>query len=64
MSGDAIHPDVLKRHFLARIACDHVYGRINPVCACSPVNLGWHRSVGQAVDAWIAHVVEVSRAAQ
>lgn len=55
---DSVHPAVLKRHYLAQIVCDHERKMDNPVCACSLVNLGWHPSVGEAVDAWIEHVIE------
>lgn len=58
---DAIHPDVLRSHYLAEVVCDHDRKMDQPRCSCSLVNLGWHASVGAAVDAWVAHVVEQSR---
>ena len=54
--GDPLR-DVLRRHYLTQITCDHERKMDNPVCACSLVNLGWHPSVGDAVDAWIDHVI-------
>jgi hypothetical protein len=58
---DAVSPFVLKQHYLAGIECDHERKMDNPRCACSLVFLGWHPSVGEAVDAWIEHVMEVAR---
>ncbi len=58
--GDVLR-DTLRRHYLTEIICDHERELDNPVCACSLVNLGWHPSVGAAVEAWIDHVLrEVS----
>jgi hypothetical protein len=54
--GDPLR-DVLRRHYLTQITCDHDRKMDNPVCACSLVNLGWHPSVGDAVDAWADHVI-------
>ena len=51
----------LKEHYLAGITCDHARHEDNPVCACSRVFLGWHPSVGQAVEAWITHVMEAAQ---
>jgi len=48
---------VLHQHYLTQITCDHERKMDNPVCACSLVNLGWHPSVGDAVGAWITHVI-------
>ena len=48
---------VLREHYLAEVICDHERKMDNPVCACSRVNLGWHPSVGAAVEAWIEHVL-------
>lgn len=53
--------DVLAKHYLAEVACDHERREDNPRCACSLVHLGWHPSVGQAVDAWIEHVLTMLR---
>jgi hypothetical protein len=61
---DAAPPEVLKAHYLAEVVCDHEQGMDQPRCACSLVNLGWHPSVGAAVDAWIEHVMEVARDAR
>jgi hypothetical protein len=49
----------LREHYLAGITCDRAREEDNPVCACSRVFLGWHPSVGEAVEAWIGHVMEV-----
>ena len=48
--------DVLRDHHLTEIVCDHERRQDNPVCSCSRAHLGWHQSVGEAVEAWIAHV--------
>ena len=50
----------LREHYLAGISCDRARHEDNPVCACSRVFLGWHPSVGEAVEAWIAHVMDVA----
>jgi hypothetical protein len=50
---------ILRDHYLAQVICGHDRQQDNPVCACSRVFLGWHPSVGAAVDAWIDHVAEV-----
>jgi len=47
----------LRKHWLHAIECDHERKLDHPICACSRVDLGWHSSVGAAVDAWIAHVL-------
>lgn len=52
--------EVLRVHYLAGITCDRARKEDNPVCACSRVFLGWHPSVGEAVEAWIVHVMEVA----
>jgi hypothetical protein len=52
-------PGILRAHYLAQIICDHEQGADQPVCACSLVNLGWHGSVGLAVEAWTGHVLAV-----
>jgi hypothetical protein len=49
--------EVLSGHYLAAITCDHDLKRDRPECACSLVDLGWHPSVGEAVQAWIRHVM-------
>jgi hypothetical protein len=49
--------ETLRAHYLAEIICDGAQERDNPVCACSTVFLGWHPSVGTAVEAWIDHVM-------
>ena len=48
----------LAEHYLMTVNCDHDTGSDNPVCGCSVVNLGWHPSVGAAIQAWIDHVTE------
>lgn len=62
---------VLRDHYLRAIECDHSFhddlgftrvGRDKPHCSCSTVDLGWHASVGLAVEAWIAHVAAVAEA--
>lgn len=50
-----------RMHYLAHIECDEENKRDRPTCACSMVDLGWHDSVGAAVDAWHAHVVAPNR---
>lgn len=57
-----ISPETLKEHYLTGVVCDQERKMDKPSCSCSRVNLGWHPSVGAAVDAWIDHVVEVARA--
>lgn len=49
---------ILKAHYLIGVECDPVNKQDRPSCQCSLVDLGWHPSIGQAVDAWIAHVLE------
>jgi hypothetical protein len=53
--------EVLRVHYLAGFS-DGVPGRnlYCPVCACSEVFLEWHPSVGEAVEAWIGHVMEIA----
>jgi hypothetical protein len=51
--------EAFRTHYLLGIECDHNRKRDRPTCACSKVDLGWHPSVGAAVDAWHAHVLEV-----
>jgi hypothetical protein len=50
---------VLREHALTHIECDHDTKRDTPVCACSRAFLGWHPSVGEAVEAWVQHVSRV-----
>ena len=50
----------LREHYLAGITCDRARKEDNPVCGCSRVFLGWHPSVGEAVEAWIVHVMEMA----
>jgi hypothetical protein len=50
---------VIKAHYLAGIECSHERGMDLPMCACSQVDLGWHPNVGEAVDAYVKHVMEV-----
>ncbi len=50
----------LREHYLAGITCDRGRKEDNPVCACSRIFLGWHPSVGEAVEAWIVHVMDVA----
>lgn len=49
---------ILKDHYLTGIQCDSVKKLDWPTCQCSMVDLGWHPSIGQAVDAWVEHVLE------
>ena len=51
--------DALQQHYLSEIVCDHERKMDNPRCACSLVDLGWHPSVGAAVQAWVDHVLTV-----
>jgi hypothetical protein len=60
---DSIPADVLRQHYLANMVCDEENHRDNPICACSAVNLGWHLSVGDAVEAWMQHVLAEARKA-
>lgn len=62
-SQGAIPVEVLRGHYLSHVTCNEETHRDNPVCACSTVNLGWHLSVGDAVEAWIQHVIEEARKA-
>jgi hypothetical protein len=48
--------DVLREHWLHAIECDHEKKVDRPICACSKVNLGWHASVGLAVETWLMHL--------
>lgn len=48
---------VIRAHWLVQVECDHATGHDRPHCACSLVDLGWHGSVGHAVEAWIAHLL-------
>ena len=50
---------VLAGHYLMGINCDHETKRDNPMCGCSRIDLGWHDSIGEARQAWIAHVASV-----
>lgn len=59
--GDEEFEQVLEKHYLAYIACDHDRKLDNPQCACSLVNLGWHPTVGAAARAWVDHVLDVLR---
>lgn len=52
--------ETLRQHWLHAMECDHATGRDKPHCACSRVDLGWHPSVGAAVEAWLAHVAGVN----
>jgi hypothetical protein len=45
----------LGTHWLAQIECDHDAEQDRPVCGCSEVDLGWHPSIGVALDIWIDH---------
>ena len=54
---------VLREHYLMQVTCDHEGKRDNPVCNCQRVNLGWHPSIGAAVDAWTDHVLAAAREA-
>jgi hypothetical protein len=54
--GPTVTVQTLRQHWLRAMECDHATGRDKPHCACSRVDLGWHPSVGEAVEAWLAHV--------
>jgi hypothetical protein len=53
----SIPVSVLREHWLHAMECDHETKQDKPHCACSRVDLGWHPSVGAAVEAWLEHVV-------
>ena len=53
---------VLKDHYLAEVVCDHEGKRDMPRCQCSRIAFGWYPSVGEAVDAWIDHIVRIFEA--
>ena len=48
---------MLKEHWLAGIDCDHETKADRPRCACSRVNFGWYKSVGEAVNRWTEHLL-------
>ncbi len=52
--------ETLRQHWLRAMECDHATGRDKPHCACSLIDLGWHPSIGAAVEAWLAHVAGAS----
>jgi hypothetical protein len=52
--------EVLRVHYLAGISDGGARNLYCPVCACSDVFLEWHPSVGEAVEAWIGHVMEIA----
>ncbi len=54
----------LAEHWLAGIECDHETLADRPSCACSRINFGWYRSVGEAVNRWVEHVLAAWQAAQ
>lgn len=58
---DYISPSVAFRHYVAEIICDHESKRDRVRCSCSRVNLGWHSSVGQAIQSWVDHAVDETR---
>lgn len=62
LQPDRVSRMVLESHYLAQVVCDHDRKMDNPICSCSQVFLGWHPSVGEAVQAWVDHVMEVERA--
>jgi hypothetical protein len=53
----AVTREHLRGHYLAGIECDRIRHQDRPSCACSLVDLGWHDSVGAAVDAWLEHAL-------
>lgn len=58
--GRLVPLEVLQQHWLHAIECDHEKKVDRPICACSQVDLGWHATVGAAVDAWLQHVAQAS----
>jgi hypothetical protein len=52
---------ILRGHYLAQIECDHEGKRDRAQCQCSLVSLGWHPSVGDAVQSWVDHVMALIR---
>ena len=57
MEETTIPVAVLREHWLHQVECDHEKKQDRPICACSRIDLGWHHSVGAAVEAWINHVM-------
>ena len=51
---------LLREHWLHAVECDHERKMDRPICACSRVDLGWHPSVGAAVEAWVSHLQTVA----
>lgn len=58
LSDPAALRAVLAEHWLAGIDCDHETKADRPRCACSRINFGWYRTVGEAVDRWAQHVAD------
>jgi hypothetical protein len=58
----AIPMGVLRQHWLHALECDHDKAMDRPHCACCQTDLGWHPSIGAAVEAWLAHVAEAAAA--
>lgn len=49
---------VLKEHYLTSVICDHDAKTDVACCWCTTWSSGPRPSVGEAVDAWVAHVLE------
>jgi hypothetical protein len=50
----------LRKHWLSVIECDHEGHQDRPVCGCGTVNLGWHPTIADAVEAWNKHLEEAA----
>ncbi len=61
--GDVKLAEAFRYHYICSIECDHENKLDRVICACSTINLGWHPSVGKAVDAWHKHVMHAAIAA-
>lgn len=49
---------VLRAHWLASIQCDPIAKTDTANCSCSMVQLPTMPSIGEAVETWIAHILE------
>lgn len=51
--------DVLRKHYLAHIECDHEKKIDRAQCGCFGLYLPWCPNVGAAIDSWIEHLRSV-----
>lgn len=49
---------VLKEHYLSAVQCDHEAKTDLACCWCAVWSSGPRPSIGEAVDAWVGHVLE------